>query len=95
MEAVPDHPVLILLHPDVSQEIFHPRFLAPMGRHETANALGLLIQELGWVKRMKKESGEFTEENNDSRIPTGVTMISHSKYVIFKTLSGLLWLILV
>lgn len=93
MEAVPDHPVLILLHPDVSQEIFHPRFLAPMGRHETAEALGSLLQELGWVDRREKGCGDLTE--NISLIPTGVTIISHSKYVNFDSLSGLSLLILV
>ncbi len=79
MDTAPDYPVLILLHPDVSQEIFHSRFLVPMGRYETANALGALLKELGWVEQAAKESEDLAEENEISEIPAGVTMVSHSK----------------
>ncbi|KAK7695883.1 hypothetical protein QCA50_000521 [Cerrena zonata] len=82
LNAVPDTPVLVPLHPHVSQEIFHPRFLKPMSRHESADTLAGLICELGWAT-MKKDgttSGEDSEVEklkNEVR-PTGVTMISHS-----------------
>ncbi len=81
MKAAPEHPVLIPLYPQVSQEIFHPQFLVPVGRHEAANTLGALLQKLGWVEQEDDESGDPTQEGEASEIPTGVTMVSHSKYV--------------
>ena len=79
MEAVPDHPVLIPLHPHVSQEIFHPRFLTPMGRHEAANTMAGLLQTLGWVERELDENDDEAGERQASDVPMGVTMVSHSK----------------
>lgn len=83
MNAVPDTPVLVPLHPHVSQEIFHPRFLKPMSRHESADTLAGLLCELGWAIKKKDEttSGEDSEvEKLKGEVkPSGVTVISHSK----------------
>ena len=89
LNAVPDTPVLIPLHPHVSQEIFHPRFLNPMSRHESADTLAGLLCELGWATKRREEatSGEDSEEEKRKRLakarseakPHGVTMVSHSK----------------
>ncbi|THG99314.1 hypothetical protein EW026_g3004 [Hermanssonia centrifuga] len=73
LQAVNDLPVLIPLQPHVSQEIFHPRFLKPMSRHESAAALAGLLQELGWVKG-RDEDGDIVQED----APAGVTVVSHS-----------------
>ncbi len=60
LQEVNDLPVLIPLQPHVSQEIFHPRFLKPMSRHESAAALAGLLQELGWVKG-RDEDGDIVQ----------------------------------
>ncbi|KAI0081737.1 hypothetical protein K474DRAFT_1612892 [Panus rudis PR-1116 ss-1] len=78
LHGVPDHPVLIPLHPHVSQEIFHPRFLRPMSRHESADCLAGLLRELGWVSEAKDESGDESEKEVHAGKPSGVTVISHS-----------------
>ena len=59
-------PLLIPLQPQLSQDIFHPRFLKPMRRHEKADLLGRLLCELGWA-------GSIDGANK------GVTVLSHSK----------------
>lgn len=79
MSMVHDRPILIPLHPHVSQEIFHPQYLRPMGRQQSAETLASLLRELGWVKaeEVKEPSGDVT--SGASVRPHGVTMVSHSK----------------
>ncbi|KAJ7590911.1 hypothetical protein C8J56DRAFT_1013742 [Mycena floridula] len=79
VEKFPDRPLLILIQPHISQNIFHPRFLKPFSRHEMTGRLAGLLQELGWV------SGESTTSQNEEkpiddslRTAQGVTMLSHS-----------------
>ncbi|KAI0347262.1 hypothetical protein BDW22DRAFT_1480926 [Trametopsis cervina] len=75
LKAIPDRPVLVPLQPHVSQEIFHPRFLRPMGRHESAKALAGLLLDLGWVNQPTDES----EPEDASRVEKpGVAVVSHS-----------------
>jgi hypothetical protein len=87
----PDRPLLILVQPHISQNIFHPHFLHPMNRHETANCLAGLMTELGWVEeRHEDDSGGEVEREEvrvdvqsgdtiEGRSRQGVTMLSHSK----------------
>lgn len=63
---LPDVPLLIPLLPQLSQDIFHSRFLKPMGRHEKSDNLARLIYDLGWAD-MNEKGGK------------GVTVLSHSK----------------
>ncbi|THH32879.1 hypothetical protein EUX98_g1287 [Antrodiella citrinella] len=84
-ENEPDRPFLVPLFPHVSQEIFHPRFLKPIGRHESTKCIGGLLKELGWVENVEVEAksaghdGENADEKNVSENPaSGVTMLSHS-----------------
>lgn len=65
-EELPGVPLLVVLQPQLSQDIFHPRFLKPMGRHEKVDLLGKLILDLGWAVTVDKER-------------KGVTVLSHSK----------------
>jgi hypothetical protein len=76
MAAVPDRPVLVPLQPHVSQEIFHPKYLSPMGRQESANALAGLLVELGWVNAPTDES---EPEDTTKLEKPEVTVVSHSK----------------
>lgn len=76
MEAMPNHPVLVPLFPHVSQEIFHPRYLKPMGRHEAADCIAGLLRELGWVAPCEEDSEK--EDAEESKTPSGVTLLSHS-----------------
>ncbi|CAL1707594.1 unnamed protein product [Somion occarium] len=79
LRAVPDRPVLILLHPHVSQDIFNRRFLKPMNRHESAECLAGLLRELGWVEQCSAENEEKSEkQETQAHRPSGVTVISHS-----------------
>ncbi|EKM59225.1 uncharacterized protein PHACADRAFT_249515 [Phanerochaete carnosa HHB-10118-sp] len=71
--ALKDRPVLILLQPHVSQEIFHPNFFKPMNRHQTADLLVELLEELGWVQRRSEDSAASVSEETNS-----VTVFSHS-----------------
>ena len=76
LETFTDRPILIPLQPQVSQDIFHPLFLKPLNRHEMADRLAGLIEELGWATLdcQKVESPQ---------IDRGITMLSHSKYITF------------
>jgi len=74
--AVPDRPILVPLQPHVSQEIFHPRYLNPMGRHESAAAISGLMVKLGWVKQPSEESE--VEDCCGVDMKPGVTVLSHS-----------------
>lgn len=79
MRAVPDRPILVPLQPHVSQEIFHPAFLRPMGRHEYAATLATLLEELGWARRRDTEGEGDGPISGDDAAAQGVTMFSHSK----------------
>ncbi|TCD60428.1 hypothetical protein EIP91_010080 [Steccherinum ochraceum] len=80
LKAEPDRPFLVPLFPHTSQEIFHPRYLRPIGRHESAQVIGGLLKELGWIDGDEGEqeikSGEERSDKPKSR--TGVAMLSHS-----------------
>jgi len=85
-KAEPDRPFLVPLLPHVSQEIFHSRFLRPIGRHESAKCIGGLLRELEWVEKddevvgaEEAETGQVEDaEKSLAKPPTGVTMLSHS-----------------
>lgn len=79
LRAVKDRPVLIPLQPHVSQEIFHPQYLQPMNRHASAAALAGLLKKLGWVRGKDEEADTPGAGKTD-----GVTVISHSKCVLYK-----------
>jgi hypothetical protein len=76
LATLPEHPVLVPIQPHISQDIFHSRFVSPMGRHETVQCLVGLLRSLGWVSR-ENDTGKPTTQKNIS----GVTMLSHSKFV--------------
>ncbi|KAF8897609.1 hypothetical protein BD779DRAFT_1432396 [Infundibulicybe gibba] len=84
LETFPDRPLLILLQPHISQDVFHPAYLRPMTRHETADRLAALMTELGWVVAEglnDSESSESSSEQANSKLGStkkGVTMMSHS-----------------
>ncbi|KIP10713.1 hypothetical protein PHLGIDRAFT_65260 [Phlebiopsis gigantea 11061_1 CR5-6] len=71
--AVNDRPVLVPLQPHVSQEIFHARYLRPMGRHESADVLAELLVKLGWARDQTKDVDVAGQEDAN-----GVTVVSHS-----------------
>lgn len=78
LKTVPDRPVLVPLQPHVSQELFHPKYLQPMGRHESTAALAGLLAKLGWAEERSEESE--VEDNGKNPIrKSGVTVVSHSK----------------
>ena len=74
---VQDRPILVPLQPHVSQEIFNPEFYTPMSRHEYAETLAGLLEELGWAARRDDDERELNIPDEDSH--SGVTMFSHSK----------------
>lgn len=61
-----DVPLLVPLQPQISQDIFHPRFLKPMLRKEKITELVGLLDKLGWA-------------GPSSQTDRGVTVLSHSK----------------
>lgn len=71
--AVRDRPVLVPLQPHVSQELFHPNYLKPMSRHQSADLLADLLEDLGWARRRNDDSDSSLSEE-----PKGVTVLSHS-----------------
>ncbi|KAF5387765.1 hypothetical protein D9615_000475 [Tricholomella constricta] len=82
-----DRPILVLLQPQISQHIFHPRFLKPLTRHETADRLAGLMNHLGWAhydindERLTSDDSEEEKEISHSlpgKRKKGITMISHS-----------------
>jgi len=73
MKSLPDHPILVPIQAHISQDIFHPRFVFPMGRRETTECLAGLLHALGWV-----DEGGPNSENPTSKEHAGVTMLSHS-----------------
>lgn len=78
LKTFSDRPLLVLLQPHISQDIFHPKFLHPMTRHETTHRLARLISQLGWAELDELDP----EEKQVLTILTGkcggVTMLSHS-----------------
>jgi len=89
-ETFGDRPILVPLQPQVSQNIFHPLFLKPLDRHQMADRLAGLIEELGWATlfpkdKNSKEMDSQGEKNVGSSLNgntgRGVTVLSHSKYI--------------
>jgi hypothetical protein len=69
-EATLDRPVLVLLQPHISCDIFHPRYLKPMSSWDTTRALSRLLAGLKWAE----DNGSLLKGPQQ-----GVTMLSHSK----------------
>ncbi|OSX60266.1 hypothetical protein POSPLADRAFT_1182745 [Postia placenta MAD-698-R-SB12] len=81
LRTAPNHPILVPLQPHVSQQIFHPRYLRPLGRRDMAGTLAGLLDKLGWAKWEDKEESDREREKGEGdrdQVPMGVTMISHS-----------------
>lgn len=74
LTRVPDRPLFVLLQPHISQQIFHPRFLAPKNRKETMVIMRRLLTDFGWVSN---PSDSRTGVSN-GRNPRGITLASHS-----------------
>jgi pimeloyl-ACP methyl ester carboxylesterase len=75
----PDRPILILIQPHISQNIFHPQYLRPMPRRQMANRLARLLSKLGWADYETLDTAESSKEEKDFK-QQGVTLMSHSKY---------------
>ena len=75
LSELPDTPFLIPLQPQISQDIFHPRYLKPMLRHEKVACLHGLLEKLGWI---------YTSEKGET---FGISLLSHSKYVFIDSSS--------
>ncbi|KAF9076719.1 hypothetical protein BDP27DRAFT_1312478 [Rhodocollybia butyracea] len=79
-----DRPLLIILQPHVSQDIFHPKYLAPTPRKQTTAALARLLVSFGWADLEPAVSGCSTEDEQKGAIYapkrrlSGVTALSHS-----------------
>jgi len=93
-----DRPILIVLQPHISQEIFHPRFLQPLSRRETSKRLAGLIYALGWAKYLERDGSESEGEKMERKTGKmgghGITLLSHSKLVFIlpsDVLSRLSW----
>ncbi|THH15209.1 hypothetical protein EW146_g5239 [Bondarzewia mesenterica] len=72
-----DRPILFPLQPHISQQVFHPGFLLPKGRKETAAAMRALLVELGWVRDEGEK--EVSVDLDVLRARKGrVTLLSHS-----------------
>lgn len=85
LENFTDRPILVPLQPQVSQDIFHPLFLKPLDRHQMADRLAGLIEELGWATLFSNGKNSKKEVGSSQFIDTykGITMLSHSKYTSF------------
>lgn len=77
LHQLPDSPLLIPLQPHISQSLFHPHFLAPKGRRETAWVLREVLVELGWIKDQEAQEVEGLVGPAEEK-SRGVTMLSHS-----------------
>ena len=82
-----DRPVLVPLQPQSSHDIFHPDYLNPPGRRLMSQRLANLVQSLGWATIGKVGEPKLSEDDeirsfrlDDSE--KGVTVVSHSKYVL-------------
>jgi len=84
LEGLQDRPLLVLIQPHISQDIFHPRYLRPMPSWEATNALAGLLGKLGWAEEAwdsnlsEHEEREVTRHLVPEDTPKGVTMLSHS-----------------
>jgi hypothetical protein len=77
--AFPDRDVLVPLQPHISQAIWHPRFLCPLDRHQTADLLAGLLRALGWVPpEAEGSSDEGSQGAEKVEEKAKVTVISHS-----------------
>lgn len=86
-ETMTDRPILVLLQPHISQDVFHPRFLQPMSRHQMARSLHALLKSLEWTHAEDPEESPRCEEEQEvikSLVEErkGITLVSHSKYVV-------------
>ncbi|KAF9268049.1 hypothetical protein L218DRAFT_918278 [Marasmius fiardii PR-910] len=79
-EAFTDRPLLIILQPHISQEFFHPQYLKPMTRKQTADRLAGLMAKLGWVDF--EQNGDTSEDEFEDNLlgkpRKGITLLSHS-----------------
>ncbi|KAI0307150.1 hypothetical protein B0F90DRAFT_1622813 [Multifurca ochricompacta] len=71
---LPDRPLFVLLQPHISQQIFHPRFLAPKNRKETTAIMRQLLIDFGWVPN----PADVRKGETDDPKPRGITLASHS-----------------
>ncbi|KAF9483591.1 hypothetical protein BDN70DRAFT_911181 [Pholiota conissans] len=70
MKNFTDRPILVPLHPQSSQNIFHRNFLEPFSRHEMADRLAELLKSFGWVEhcdigkaqRFSEACSDFSED---------------------------------
>lgn len=80
-----DRPLLVVLQPHISQQIFHPKYLAPMPRKQTTKTLATLLASFDWTDFEPNTNANTSEEEGthasvtQSRRRSGVTMLSHSK----------------
>jgi hypothetical protein len=85
LENFPDHPVLVPLPPQISQNIFHPKFLKPFSRRQMVDLLTGLLGNLGWLHPAPNcnedtlNGEDKITEPSPGRNPAGVIVISHSK----------------
>lgn len=84
-----DRPLLIVLQPHISQNVFHSRYLTPMLRKESTQTLASLLASFGWAKLECNSGSSATSEDEVEHAlnikkprPSGVTVLSHSKYVL-------------
>jgi hypothetical protein len=82
LDVVTDRPVLVLLQPQISQDIFHPQFLKPPNRRQTIQKLTSLLTELGWVCQGPDGEDELKSHFLSAPKAGGITVLSHSKYVL-------------
>ncbi|KAG5648997.1 hypothetical protein DXG03_000346 [Asterophora parasitica] len=87
-EQFSDRPILVLLQPQISQHIFHPSYLKPMTRHETADRMAGLLNHLGWMPYDIYDENSTSDDSEDEKQIShallgkrkeGVTVLSHSK----------------
>lgn len=94
VEKFPTRPLLVLLQPHISQNIFHSRYLKPMSRHEATHRLANLLLRLGWADLDPEFNDNKTTDIEEKEVETtlteggkkGVTMLSHSKSVLCEIL---------
>ncbi|KAJ3882897.1 hypothetical protein F5051DRAFT_343702 [Lentinula edodes] len=79
-----DRPLLVVLQPHISQQIFHPKYLAPMPRKQTTKTLATLLVSFDWTDFEPTTNPNTSEDEvthasvTQSRRRSGVTMLSHS-----------------
>ncbi|TFK29412.1 hypothetical protein FA15DRAFT_752858 [Coprinopsis marcescibilis] len=80
-ETISDRPILVLIQPQISQDVFHPRFLQPMDRQQMSNKLAELLRVLGWAHVEYSDEDFVNDEEGEvanQLVGKGVTVISHS-----------------